>query len=256
MELDRIINGLIGYLCLIILLTFHEFAHAWVAWKCGDDTARLQGRVSLNPIVHMELIGTVVLPLVIIFFGAPLIGWGKPVPVNINNLYHRRRDDTLVAMAGPLMNLLLAVFGYELGWAAVGTVLALVFGAILKRLYWTAIDTAARTYTAESATGLGRFGTVRPLDPPHTQPNFVMREMGYQVARRHAEQLRRLSAALLFLLPIVAGLLLLLNPPSPVQIAIAALSALSAAVGVLTERWLFFAEAEHVVVVFYRGGSA
>jgi Zn-dependent protease len=57
----------------------------------------------------MELIGTVVLPLIIIFFGAPLIGWGKPVPVNINNLYHRRRDDTLVAMAGPMMNLLLAV---------------------------------------------------------------------------------------------------------------------------------------------------
>src|SRR4029077_13529667 len=109
MNLDHIITGLIGYLCLIILLTFHEFAHAWVAWKCGDDTARLQGRVSLNPIVHMELIGTVVLPLIIIFFGAPLIGWGKPVPVNINNLSHRRRDETLVAMAGPLMNLLLAV---------------------------------------------------------------------------------------------------------------------------------------------------
>jgi DMSO reductase anchor subunit len=76
------------------------------------------------------------------------------------------------------------------------------------------------------------------------------------VARRHAERLRRLSAALLFLLPIVAGLLLLLNLPNSVQIAIAALSALSAAAGVLTERWLFFAEAEHVVMVFYRGGSA
>jgi DMSO reductase anchor subunit len=97
---------------------------------------------------------------------------------------------------------------------------------------------------------------VRPLDPPHTQPNFVMREMGYQVARRHIERLRRLSAALLFLLPIVAGLLLLLNLPNSIQIAIAALSALSAVAGVLTERWLFFAEAEHVVMVFYRGGSA
>src|SRR6185295_18003570 len=161
-----------------------------------------------------------------------------------------------LATGGVLMNLLLAVFGYELRWAAIGTVLALVFSAILKRLYWTAIDTAAKTYTAEAATGLGRFGTVRPLDPPHTQPNFVMREMGYQVARRHAERLRRVSAALLFLLPIVAGLLLLLNLPNSVQIAIAAVSALSAVAGVLTERWLFFAEAEHVVMVFYRGGSA
>ena len=134
--------------------------------------------------------------------------------------------------------------------------LALVLGAILKRLYWSAIDTAAKTYTAEAATGLGSFGTVRPLDPPHTQPNFVMREMGYQVARRHAEKLRRLAAALLFLLPIVAGLLLLLNLPNSIQIAIAALAALSAGAGVLTERWLFFAEAEHVVMLYYRGGVA
>ena len=161
-----------------------------------------------------------------------------------------------LATGGVLMNLLLATFGYELRWAAIGTLLALVLGAILKRLYWSAVDTAAKTYTAESATGLGRFGTVRPLDPPHTQPNFVMREMGYQVARRHAVRLRRLSMALLFLLPIVAGLLLLLDLPNSVQIAIAAPSALSAVAGVLTERWLFFAEAEHVVMVFYRGGSA
>ena len=94
-----------------------------------------------------------------------------------------------LATGGVLLCLLLAAFGYEL---ALGghrePCSALVLGAILKRLYWTAIDTAARTYTAEAATGLGRFGTVRPLDPPHTQPNFVMREMGYQVARRHAER--------------------------------------------------------------------
>ena len=161
-----------------------------------------------------------------------------------------------LATGGVLMNLLLAVFGYGLRWAAIGTLIAIVLGAVLKRLYWTTIDTAAKTYTAESATGLGKFGTVRPLDPPHTQPNFVMREMGYQVARRHAERLRQLSMALLFLLPIVVGLLLLLNLPHSLQIAIAALSTLSAVVGVLTERWLFFAEAEHVVMVFYRGGSA
>ena len=83
-----------------------------------------------------------------------------------------------------------------------------------------------------------------------------MREMGYQVARRHAEKLRRLSMALLFLLPIVAGLMLLLNLPNPMQIAVAMLAAISAGAGVLTERWLFFAEAEHVVMLYYRGGVA
>src|SRR5437870_705181 len=122
MDPNMVIDGLIQYLGLIVLLTFHEFAHAWVAWKCGDDTARLQGRVSLNPVVHIDPLGTVVLPLLAVFLSASgsglgrfIIGWGKPVPVNIDNLRHRRRDDTLVAMAGPAMNVLLAVVVLGLG---------------------------------------------------------------------------------------------------------------------------------------------
>jgi Zn-dependent protease len=105
-------DGLIQYLMLVALLTFHEFGHAWTAWKCGDDTARLQGRVSLNPVVHIDPIGTVLLPLVMIFMpgaGRFLIGWAKPVPVNPYNLNKPKRDDILVTMAGPGMNLLLAV---------------------------------------------------------------------------------------------------------------------------------------------------
>ena len=116
MDTKTLIDGLLAYLCLVILLTFHEFAHAWTAWKCGDDTARLQGRISLNPIVHMDWLGTVILPLLMIFLSSAgsglavfLIGWGKPVPVNPYNLGNRRRDDTLIALAGPAMNLGLAV---------------------------------------------------------------------------------------------------------------------------------------------------
>jgi Zn-dependent protease len=107
-----IVEGLISYLGLIILLTFHEFGHAWVALKCGDDTARLQGRVSLNPIVHIDPIGTILLPLLMIFLpgaGRFLIGWAKPVPVNPYNLRYPKRDDILISMAGPAMNLILAV---------------------------------------------------------------------------------------------------------------------------------------------------
>ena len=109
-EMD-IADGLIQYLMLIALLTFHEFGHAWVALKCGDDTARLQGRVSLNPVVHIDPIGTVLLPLLMIFMpGASrfLIGWAKPVPFNPHNLTNPRRDDILISMAGPAMNLILA----------------------------------------------------------------------------------------------------------------------------------------------------
>lgn len=115
MNSEAIINGLLGYVCLLILLTFHEFAHAWTSWKCGDDTAHSLGRVSLNPIVHMDLVGTVILPLLIVFLNAAdsrlagfIIGWGKPVPVNPNNLRHRRSQDTLIALAGPAMNVVLA----------------------------------------------------------------------------------------------------------------------------------------------------
>jgi len=112
MDSNQIADGLIRYLMLVGLLTFHEFGHAWTAWKCGDDTARLQGRVSLNPVVHIDPIGTVALPLLMIFMpgaGQYLIGWAKPVPVNPYNLNKPKRDDILVTLAGPGMNLLLAI---------------------------------------------------------------------------------------------------------------------------------------------------
>ena len=113
MDSQVIVNGLITYLGLVILLTFHEFAHAWVGMKCGDDTARLQGRVSLNPLVHIDPIGTVLLPLFMIFaspmVGRFLVGWAKPVPFNPDNLNNRWRDEMLIAMAGPAMNVILAI---------------------------------------------------------------------------------------------------------------------------------------------------
>jgi len=113
MDTNQIADGLIFYLELVVLLTLHEFAHAWTAWKCGDDTARLQGRLSLNPVVHIDPIGTVLLPLIMIFasptVGRFLVGWAKPVPFNPHNLRNRWRDEMLIAMAGPAMNLILAV---------------------------------------------------------------------------------------------------------------------------------------------------
>lgn len=116
MDSRSIIDGLLLYLGLLVLLTFHEFGHAWMAWKCGDGTARSQGRVSLNPLVHIDLIGTVFLPMLMIFLSAGgsglsrfLVGWAKPVPVNLANLRNPRMDDILITLAGPWMNLILAV---------------------------------------------------------------------------------------------------------------------------------------------------
>jgi Zn-dependent protease len=109
----HIADGLIFYLGLVILLTFHEFAHGWMAWKLGDHTAKSMGRLTLNPIAHIDPIGTVVLPLFMIFGPSGVtrfaIGWAKPVPFNPANLGNRWRDEMLIAMAGPAMNLILAV---------------------------------------------------------------------------------------------------------------------------------------------------
>ena len=111
MDPRLLIDGLILYLGLLVLLTFHEFGHAWMAWRFGDETAHSQGRVSLNPLVHIDLIGTVALPLLLIFFapGGFLVGWAKPVPVNSDNFKNPRSDDIMVTLAGPWMNFLLAI---------------------------------------------------------------------------------------------------------------------------------------------------
>jgi Zn-dependent protease len=109
---------------LIFAITLHEAAHGWVANKFGDKTALMMGRVTLNPIKHIDLFGTVILPIVMLVLSkfTFAFGWAKPVPVNWQNLKNPRRDMALVAIAGPLANLLMALI-----WAAIAKI-SLVFG--------------------------------------------------------------------------------------------------------------------------------
>jgi Zn-dependent protease len=100
---------ILGFSILLLSLSVHEAAHAWSADRLGDGTARLLGRVSINPIVHIDPIGTVIFPLMAIFTGLPLIGWAKPVPVDTRNLRPDwRQKYMLIAAAGPASNLVLA----------------------------------------------------------------------------------------------------------------------------------------------------
>jgi DMSO reductase anchor subunit len=158
-----------------------------------------------------------------------------------------------LASGAVLLQALLAAFGEAAPWSAWLAIVCVAVGATLKWAYWLRIDGELRTYTAEAATGLGHLGKVRTLEPPHTQPNFVMREMGYRVARKHALKLRRLSLVFAFGLPIVA---LLLSQLSGVGIVGAFLAVLSMALGLGIERWLFFAEAEHVAMLYYGADAA
>ena len=104
----------IAFVVLLFSLTVHESAHAWTADRLGDPTARLLGRVSLNPIVHADPIGTVLFPLLAMISGVPIIGWAKPVPVSIRRLRRPRRDYVLVAAAGPASNLIMAFIAASL----------------------------------------------------------------------------------------------------------------------------------------------
>src|SRR6185295_1882987 len=111
MDESRILGALMQLGVLIFSLCLHEFGHAWAANRLGDPTPKMLGRLTIDPRSHVHPIGTILFPLLMIFFpGLPLIGWAKPVPVTAENFKHPRRDMTLVAIAGPSMNILLAVF--------------------------------------------------------------------------------------------------------------------------------------------------
>jgi Zn-dependent protease len=93
---------------VLFAITVHEVAHGWVAKQLGDPTAMMLGRLTLNPLKHIDPIGTVLVPLVLILAGGVVFGWAKPVPIAADNLHHPKRDMALVAAAGPLSNLIMA----------------------------------------------------------------------------------------------------------------------------------------------------
>jgi Zn-dependent protease len=95
---------------LIFAITVHEFAHGWVANQYGDATAKMLGRLTLNPIKHIDPIGTILVPAILYFTGSPfLFGWAKPVPINFNALKSPKKDMILVALAGPVSNFIMAL---------------------------------------------------------------------------------------------------------------------------------------------------
>ena len=99
---ERLPYIIIFYPVLLFSLSLHEAAHAWMSNRKGDSTARLLGRITLNPVPHMDLLGTVILPLLALSTGAPLFGWGKPVPVDARYLRQPRKDFVWIAVAGPV----------------------------------------------------------------------------------------------------------------------------------------------------------
>ncbi|HYH23359.1 MAG TPA: DmsC/YnfH family molybdoenzyme membrane anchor subunit [Azospirillum sp.] len=154
-------------------------------------------------------------------------------------------------MTGALLLVLVTrafgVYQGAFGWLAV---LAVVAGWAVKTAYWRHIDGTRPRSTLGTATGLGRLGTVRLLEMPHTEENFLMKEMGFRIARDHATKLRRVAGLALFAVPFVLALAAALGGPVVGTLA-AAGAVLSAGLGVVVERWLFFAEARHTSMLYY-----
>jgi DMSO reductase anchor subunit len=157
----------------------------------------------------------------------------------------------LALMTGALwFSALLQLFGAGSRGVAWLALLAILLAAALKLGYWRFIDASTSTSTIASATGLGTLGTVRLFEAPHTSENYLLKEMGFQIGRKHAAKLRRITLLVGFALPFILSLVPLATLGWP-----AALAAIGAAplatLGVLVERWLFFAEAKHAVTLYY-----
>ncbi len=107
---QTIMKIIVGFVPIVIAITFHEVAHGYVAYRLGDNTAKALGRLSLDPLKHVDPVGTVILPIILYATGAPVFGWAKPVPINPMNFKDPRKGMALTAAAGPATNLALAFF--------------------------------------------------------------------------------------------------------------------------------------------------
>jgi Zn-dependent protease len=143
----RLPQIVIQLLAFALAISVHESAHGWVAERLGDPTARWLGRITLNPIKHVDLIGTIIFPLMLALLGAPIIGWAKPVPFVSRNLRNQRRDPALVGLAGPAANILLAA----------GVVLVLLLLKTVMPLFRETLDAMI------AAGALGASGIAAPL---------------------------------------------------------------------------------------------
>jgi Zn-dependent protease len=197
------VAAVISFGVLLLSLTIHEAAHAWTADRLGDPTARALGRVSLNPLVHIDWIGTVLLPLIAIFSRLPIIGWAKPVPVMMRNLRHPRRDFMFVAAAGPISNLLQAI------------VYALVLRALLGAAGGGEAPASVVTdvlYLAVQINLLLAFFNLIPV-PPLDGGNVMLGLLPPRVAVQYS-QLRQYGFIILYILLLTGVASALIMPPT------------------------------------------
>ncbi len=174
----------------------------------------------------------------------PVPAWRDPLVVPVYLI--------MAAAAGAVLYCAIAALaGRPLGALATVSILLLFAVWVLKAVYWFEIDIAKPIATTGTATGLGRFGEVRQIEPPHIEENFLLREMGFRVARSHSEKLRGLAILLFAVVPSMAIAAVAWIGPGGLAALLGLVAGGVSLAGALIERWLFFAEARHVVTTFY-----
>lgn len=194
--LDLVYIASTWVLPVLIAITMHEAAHGYVAWRLGDDTAYRQGRVSFNPLRHVDSFGTIILPAILLLTRAPfLFGWAKPVPVAFDRLRQPRRDMVLVAAAGPASNLILATISTVLIHVAVLLPFALSGWFVANLLNSIVINLVLAVFNMLP---------LPPLDGGRVAVGLLPRPLAWRLARLERFGLLILIA-IMFLLPYVAG---------------------------------------------------
>lgn len=208
-------------------------------WVLGEErTVVLGGLAALGAVVTVTCTGMIYASL------EPIPRWRHRLTVPVYLALALADGTALAAFA-------VRVTGHEQRWPALLALVALPVAWALKWRWWRATDGAPPMATIESATGLGRFGAVRLLEPPHTGRNYLLDELGFRIARKHAAKLRRIALALGLAVPWLLVAVSILVPGAPMAAFLLLIAALAALTGTLVERWLFFAEAEHVSMLYY-----
>lgn len=227
-----------GIFAILTFIPSAVFAYEWLIMERGGLVQNISGIV------------TAAFCLATVFTTAMIYASLKTIAA-WNNRWVAPVYISFALMSGATIHVaLLAWFGYYQAWTTGFACMVIIIAGLLKLKYWSHIDDAPLTGSTESATGLGRFGKVQLLQSPHTQQNYLMQEMGYEIARRHSARLRRLSLNLGFIAPLVLLALSFMDIPG-FRLASVTIAVPVMLFGILIERWLFFAEAKHTVMLYY-----